>query len=378
MEQKQKVWIRGNKTRNEEVIAKLVELGGIDTHFITGSAPNCIYFIDEKNRIDSIKDSSRVAKIIMKNYQEIKLDDSPSEDAIQDYSLNVSKDLSTFAKTCINLPKGSSVNISNEDGKFMIIVEPKEVKKEEAHFKKGDIVFLNVQGDNKIYQHLAIVKSIDKDKGVYFSVSFCINEHELSAIHESMWFSKEDIKSIRYATEEEKRTLFLAMLNKGMFWDEKKMKVRTLKDGDVITIETNKYRWYSIFYRIEDGELHTYADFSKRNGQLFIGIGELCKINQIPSIGFSTTEERQALFDKIEEQEHKKWNEETKELENIFWRAKKGEKFLVISVYGRVECLTEYNNILSDRLYSFRNYFKTEELAKQASGKIKVLLSKLY
>ena len=88
MEQKQKVWIRGNNTRNKEVIAKLVELGGIDTHFITGSAPNRIYFIDEKSRIDSIKDSSRVAKIITEEYQEIKLDDSPSEDVTQDYSVN--------------------------------------------------------------------------------------------------------------------------------------------------------------------------------------------------------------------------------------------------------------------------------------------------
>ena len=88
MEQKQKVWIRGNKARSKDVIAKLVELGGIDTHFITGSAPNRIYFIDEKNRIDSIKDDSRIAKAMMGENQEIKLDDSPSEDVTQDYSVN--------------------------------------------------------------------------------------------------------------------------------------------------------------------------------------------------------------------------------------------------------------------------------------------------
>ena len=377
MEQKQKVWIRGNKTRSKDVIAKLVGLGGIDTGFVMGSCPNCLYFIDEKNRIDSIKDSSRVAKIIMKNYQEIKLDDSPSEDAIQDYSLKVSKDLSTFAKTCINLPEGTSVNISNKDGKFMIIVEPKEVKKEETQFKKGDIVFLNVQGDNKIYQHLIIAKSIDEGNSIYLSVDFCINDNSLY-IKDNAWFSKEDIKSIRYATEEEKRTLFLAMLNKGMFWDEKKMKVRTLKDGDVITVNEHfGIIRYSIFKEIKDEKIWSYADLELRSDNLY-NEGALCFLKSTLSIRYSTTEERQALFDKIEEQEHKKWNEETKELENIFWRAKKGEKFWVISVYGRVECLTEYNNILSDRLYSFRNYFKTEELAKQASGKIKVLLSKLY
>lgn len=318
MEQKQKVWIRGNKTRNEEVIAKLVELGGIDTHFITGSAPNRIYFIDEKNRIDSIKDSSRVAKIMTEEYQEIKLDDSPSEGVAQDYSLKVSKDLSTFAKTCINIPEGTSVNISNEDGKFMIIVEPKEVKKEDTQFKKGDIVFLNVQGDNKIYQHLAIVKSIDKDKGVYFSVSFCINEHELSAIHESMWFSKEDIKSIRYATEEEKRTLFVAMLNKGLFLDENKMMVHKLKEGDVICTKIQSVEYISLFCEIKNGFVYSYLDFSKKSLSIHFLGGCSIPLSIVESIRFANTEERFALFNKIEEQAHKRWNAETKELKNIF------------------------------------------------------------
>ena len=305
MEQKQKVWIRGNKTRNEEVIAKLVELGGIDTHFITGSAPNCIYFIDEKNRIDSIKDSSRVAKIIMKNYQEIKLDDSPSEDAIQDYSLKVSKDLSTFAKTCINLPEGTSVNISNKDGKFMIIVEPKEVKKEETQFKKGDIVFLNVQGDNKIYQHLIIAKSIDEGNSIYLSVDFCINDNSLY-IKDNAWFSKEDIKSIRYATEEEKRTLFIAMLNKGLFWDENKMRVRKLKDGDVICTKVQSVEYISIFCEIKNGFIYSYLDFSNKSLSIhFLGRCSIL-LSMVESIRFANTEERFALFNKIEEQAHKR------------------------------------------------------------------------
>ena len=141
---------------------------------------------------------------------------------LSDSGIIVSKDLDAIKPKCIIIQDDATVKICRKNGKTMIMVEPKEVKEEEPKFKKGDIVFLNVQGNNKICQLLAIVKSIDKDKGVYFSVSFCINEDELSAIHESMWFSKEDIKSIRYATDEEKKELFDKLAKqKQLRWDEK-------------------------------------------------------------------------------------------------------------------------------------------------------------
>lgn len=311
MKQKQKVWIRGNKTRSKDVIAKLVGLGGIDTGFVMGSCPNCLYFIDEKSRIDSIKDDSRIAKAMMGEHQEIKLDDSPSEDVTLDYGLKVSKDLSTFAKTCINLPYGTSVNIRKEDGKFMIIVEPKEVKKEETQFKKGDIVFLNVQGDNKIYQHLIIAKSIDEGNSIYLSVDFCINDNSLY-IKDNAWFSKEDIKSIRYATEEEKRTLFIAMLNKGLFWDENKMRVRKLKEGDVICTKIQSVEYISIFCEIKNGFVYSYLDFSKKSLSIHFLGGCSIPLSIVESIRFANTKERFALFNKIEEQAHKRRNTETK------------------------------------------------------------------
>ena len=164
-------------------------------------------------------------------------------------SLNVAKGC-TLITNCITLQDGQNAKICVDNGQTKIMIEHNEVKEEEPKFKKGDVVFFEAQGDNKIYQHIIITKSIYGNRHHLYA-DFCINENELYYGYESMWFSKENIKSIRYATEEEKRTLFVAMLNKGMFWDENKMKVRTLKDGDIVTIKVdNGNDWKSIFKEI--------------------------------------------------------------------------------------------------------------------------------
>ena len=290
-------------------------------------------------------------------------------------SLNIAKDC-TLTTNCITLQDGQTAKICVENGKTKIMIDPKEVKKEEPNFKKGDILFLNAQGDNKIYKHIIITKSIYGNRH-YFYADFCINDNELCYEYESMWFSKENIKSIRFATEEEKRTLFLAMLNQGMFWDEKKMKVRTLKDGDIITTKVdNGTDWYSIFKEIKDGEVFSYYDLTDY-GYLYNKVGPLSYINNIISICYSTTEERQTLFDKVEEKEHKKWNPETKRFENIKWEPKIGETYWCITEELNVESFIEENDCIDNALGEVNNKFQTQELAEAARDKIKELLSKM-
>ena len=291
-------------------------------------------------------------------------------------SLNVAKGC-TLTTNCITLQDGQTAKIIVENGKTKIMIENKEVKEEEPMFKKGDVVFLEVQGDNKIYQHIIITKSIYGNRH-HFYADFCINDNELYYGYESMWFSKENIKSIRYATEKEKRTLLVAMLNKGLFWDENKMKVRTLKYGDIITTKDNKeYVWYSIFKEIKDENVYSYASLCKSSNICFGGKNPLCYIRDISSIGFSTTEERQTLFDKIEKEEHKKWNVETKKFEKIRWRAKEGEIYWFITEYFDISCHAEEDGEEDEFLFSASNYFQTKELAEAARDKIKELLSKL-
>ena len=299
---------------------------------------------------------------------------------LSDGGIIVSKDLDAIKPKCIIIQDDATVKICRKDGKTMIIVDPKEVKEEEPQFKKGDIIFLNVQGNKKIYQHLAIVKSIDKDKGVYFSFSFCINEDKLSAIHKSMWFSKEDIKSIRYATEEEKRTLFLAMLNKGLFWDEIEMKVQELKDGDVILVFIKSdgiiKRWTCIYRDITSTILSCYGGIAP-NGYTYTTPGGMFHTYEILSIRLCTEEEKDKMLKTIAKDRNVIWNAETKKFENIIWRAKKDERYWYVD-----ECLTvcqhvDWKDDIDGCLFSVNNYFQTKELAEAAANKIKELLSKL-
>ena len=283
-------------------------------------------------------------------------------------SINLSKGC-TLTTNCITLQDGQTAKIIVENGKTKIMIENKEVKEEEPKFKKGDILSCT---DGKATWYV-IFKDIDENKKdnrlEYYCMFYCDGWLSLNAAcDESGW---------NYATEEEKRTLFVAMLNKGLFFDEKKMKVRTLKDGDIIMCEsTYGNTWYSIFKEIKDKKIYSYSDLNS-NGYLFHEDGPISYIDCILSIRYSTTEERQTLFNKIEEQEHKKWNVETKKFEKIRWRAKEGEIYWFITEYFDISCHAEEDGEEDEFLFSASNYFQTKELAEAARDKIKELLSKL-
>ena len=160
---------------------------------------------------------------------------------------------------CITVPDGTDVKTAVENGN-LVITFSKKSEVEEPKFKKGDVVFLNIQGDDKIYQHIIITKSIYGNRH-YFYVDFCINDNELCYGYESMWFSKENIKSIRYATDEEKQELFNKLANqKQLRWNAEEFKFEPIRWR---AKKGGKY-WYIG----DDGEIHESTDirscFDKR------------------------------------------------------------------------------------------------------------------
>ena len=279
-------------------------------------------------------------------------------------SINLSKGC-TLTTNCITLQDGQTAKICVENGKTKIMIEHKEVEEEEPNFKKGDILSCTEYGNTWII----ILNDVDKFDTQYLCMLGCYG----GIFHDGV------CKTVnwKYATEKEKRALFLSMLNKGLFWDGKKMKVRTLKDGDIVTIK-DEYNclWYSIFKGIEGHKVYSYSDLSN-SGNLYHELGPLSEINDILSIRYSTTEERQTLFDKIEKQKHKKWNTETKKFEDIKWKPKKGEKYWYLTENFHVAWHTEDNDSTDKAFGEVNNKFETEELAEAARDKIKELLSKL-
>lgn len=73
MEEKQKVWIRGDKQRGDEVIKALEDLGADNGYTYNGKGENLLYFINHYGIIDFTLHQNEFSKVIRDNYKEIKL-----------------------------------------------------------------------------------------------------------------------------------------------------------------------------------------------------------------------------------------------------------------------------------------------------------------
>lgn len=88
------------------------------------------------------------------------------------------------------------------------------------------------------------------------------------------------------------------------------------------------------------------------------------------NVHLADASDKKELFDKLAEV-GKRWNEETKQLEDIRWRAEKGEYFYYVENDLSVCTLQDSRGTLSDRMYKVGNYFRTPEAAKKVADQIK-------
>ena len=73
MEEKQKVYVRGRKGREKEVVDILTGLGANAPKYEYGNSDDYLYFINHNNEIGVALIGSEVGAIIMDNYKEIEL-----------------------------------------------------------------------------------------------------------------------------------------------------------------------------------------------------------------------------------------------------------------------------------------------------------------
>lgn len=75
MKDEQKVYIKGDRNRGNEIIKLLEDLGGSNNLYYTGKDKDAIYFINPQGVIDWTHDSntSRILPYIKEFYKEIKL-----------------------------------------------------------------------------------------------------------------------------------------------------------------------------------------------------------------------------------------------------------------------------------------------------------------
>ena len=147
------------------------------------------------------------------------------------------------------------------------------------------------------------------------------------------------------------------------------------KRGDIVFIErlNSKEPSISIFEKYECGKVYTYVDFYAQSDIFYntdISGWRLCYIDEIYTLRLATEEETAKLYSVL----RKKglvWNEETKKVQKIRWRAKYGCTYYSIDKFGNVFSLVELNGTSDNINYINGAYFETEEQANIVSDKIK-------
>lgn len=97
----------------------------------------------------------------------------------------------------------------------------------------------------------------------------------------------------------------------------------------------------------------------------------------IHSFRHATEEEKQLLFDKMKEQ-GLKWNDEEKRVENIRWKAKKGEEYHFMNTDFTTVNTTELGDDVDTNRYDALNYFHTQEQTIEAAERVKETLRKFH
>lgn len=133
------------------------------------------------------------------------------------------------------------------------------------------------------------------------------------------------------------------------------------KDGDIISFGK---RGIGIFKRY-DYSGHT--DYVAYVDELCFDESDWVKENMRPA----TEEEKKRLFDALAK-EGKRWNSETKQIEDFpRWRALHGDNYYSIGSMLTVDPQTEIGFSTDDKHYNAGNYFKTREAAEKVAEQIR-------
>lgn len=152
------------------------------------------------------------------------------------------------------------------------------------------------------------------------------------------------------------------------------------EDGEICYMrDISGYK--SVFIRRDDDcnitSFYVSFDFYDNNSILNVNPGFVTCNLEIDVLRPATDKEKKKLFDALTKQ-NKRWNAEKKVVEDVRWRAKKGETyyFLTFAAFNVFNATRERNSELDDANYDKCNYFKTEEAARITGNQILELLKK--
>ena len=145
------------------------------------------------------------------------------------------------------------------------------------------------------------------------------------------------------------------------------------KDGDFVYVK-ERYEHIAIFKEKVGEDMYAYANWNMSFSVSKIIVDDLtplCCISDIKKIRPATEREKKILIDQLAKV-NKRWNEETKAIEDVRWRAKEGgEYYYVIITYHLVEQTFDRYSSIDDNFYKSGNYFKTREAAEKTAEQIR-------
>ena len=143
-----------------------------------------------------------------------------------------------------------------------------------------------------------------------------------------------------------------AVIKDGVITFEKEQE--EFKDGDILHSKLTAS--VVIFKNYGDNSMDSFRiHYSNRNG------GDLSWVTS--SFRPATEEEKQAFFDDLKAK-GLRWNAETKQMERIRERAKKGKSYLRIDEYGVICEMVEQERTFDNNNYNSGNYYRISEIAQ--------------
>ena len=96
----------------------------------------------------------------------------------------------------------------------------------------------------------------------------------------------------------------------------------------------------------------------------------LCCIQDLREIRPTTESEKKILIDQLAKV-NKRWNEETRTIEDVRWRAVKGNPYYYIIGFDSIVGTTDERLACDENRYETNNYFKTREAAEKVAEQIR-------
>lgn len=164
-----------------------------------------------------------------------------------------------------------------------------------------------------------------------------------------------------------------AQINGNEVFIEKEEKSENFKRGDILVSLSNEILLVDD-YDLKEGHLYSFVHVDTSE--------QLCKEpyfrwNEWHDWRLATDEEKQFLFDKMEEQ-GLRWNAEEKRVEKIRWRAEDGRIYFCIDNQGIVIVDKECGYYVDKNRHEYGNYFHTKEQAEEAAKRMKEVLRKYH